>query len=180
VVDVEVDGIGLTRPLNDPCGQPLTPVMKNPDGTRSTRCNQNNRITLARPSIPSHPLSSPITPLIASAMPRGKLWAVSHIVAEDDSNPNKRLFLVHWQGYSAAYDTWEPLKNLLPGSKDIVREWDKEKKLKVKEEKAAVKQERREYLAERREKKILKRSASQISLDERKAGAGGVKLNQTV
>jgi len=113
-------------------------------------------------------------------MPRGKLWAVSHIVAEDDSNPNKRLFLVHWQGYSAAYDTWEPLKNLLPGSKDIVREWDKEKKLKVKEEKAAVKQERREYLAERREKKILKRSASQISLDERKAGAAGVKLSQTV
>ena len=113
-------------------------------------------------------------------MPRGKVWAVSHIVAEDDSNPNKRQFLVHWQGFSSDYDTWEPLKNLLPGSKDIVREWDKQKKLKSKEEKAAVKQERREYRAEMREKKALKRSASQISLDERKAGAARVKLSQTV
>ena len=112
-------------------------------------------------------------------MPRGKVWAVSHIVAEDDSNPNKRQFLVHWQGFSSDYDTWEPLKNLLPGSKDIVREWDKQKKQKSKEEKAVVKQERREYLAEMREKKGLKRNASQISLDERKAAAP-LKLSQTV
>ena len=113
-------------------------------------------------------------------MPRNKVWAVSHIVAEDDSNPQKRFFLVHWAGFSSDYDTWEPLKNLLPGAKDIVREWDKQKKQKVKEEKALVKQERKEYLAEMKEKKGVKRSSSQISLDQMKASATRVKLSQTV
>lgn len=113
-------------------------------------------------------------------MPKGKVWAVSHIVAEDNSNPRKPLFLVHWAGYTSDYDTWEPRKNLLPGAQEILREWKQQKKRQAKELKAGAKQERRERLAQVREKKALKRSASQMSLDERGVTAARVKVDQTV
>lgn len=61
-------------------------------------------------------------------MSDGRSYEVSHIVDEDYSNPNKRVFRVHWLGYPSKYDSWEPLENLQDGALEVVREWDRKKK----------------------------------------------------
>lgn len=115
-------------------------------------------------------------------MPKDKAWAVDHIIAEDDSQPGQRFFLIHWAGYTADFDSWEPLKNLLPGAKELLREWDKKRKQETKERKTAAHDEKREFMAPVREKKGLKRNASQISLhNQGKTNASSrVKLDQMV
>jgi hypothetical protein len=56
------------------------------------------------------------------------VYEVSHIVDEDCSHPNQRVFLVRWVGYTSQQDTWEPLDNLKDGAMEVVREWDRKKK----------------------------------------------------
>jgi len=57
-----------------------------------------------------------------------EVYEVSHIVDEDYSNPNQRVFRVRWLGYSAQHDSWEPLENLQNGAMEVVRAWDRKKK----------------------------------------------------
>src|SRR5271156_3797256 len=57
-----------------------------------------------------------------------EVYEVSHILDEDLSNPNERVFLVRWLGYSADFDSWEPLNHLKDGALEVVREWDRKKK----------------------------------------------------
>jgi Chromo (CHRromatin Organisation MOdifier) domain len=61
-------------------------------------------------------------------MSDGNVYEVSHIVDEDYSNPNKRIFRVRWLGYTSKYDSWEPLENLQDGALEVVRNWDLKKK----------------------------------------------------
>jgi len=56
------------------------------------------------------------------------VFEVSHIVDEDCSDPNKRVFKVHWVGYPSEYDSWEPVENLADGASRVIREWDRKKK----------------------------------------------------
>ena len=57
-----------------------------------------------------------------------RVFEVSHIVDEDCSDPNKRIFKVHWAGYPSEYDSWEPLENLAAGASQVIRKWDRKKK----------------------------------------------------
>ena len=58
------------------------------------------------------------------------VFEVSHIVDEDCSDPNKRIYKVHWAGYPSEYDSWEPLENLAAGASQVIRKWDRKKKKK--------------------------------------------------
>lgn len=105
-------------------------------------------------------------------MPDNEVYEVSHIIDEDYSNPNERVFLVRWLGYSPDYDSWEPLDNLLPGAIEIVNEWDRKKKpphkRKAKEDKVYKPQKR------------FKREASEFSDDPPKERPRRVGTPQTV
>lgn len=57
-----------------------------------------------------------------------EVYEVSHILDEDYSIPNERVFLVRWLGYSANFDSWEPLEHLKDGAIEVVQEWDRKKK----------------------------------------------------
>jgi hypothetical protein len=104
-------------------------------------------------------------------------YEVSHIVDEDYSNPNERVFLVHWLGYSSENDSWEPLENLIDGAIDVVREWDRKQKQAQKQQ--AQKRKAHEDKARGVQKKAKRRS-SQISQDGRKDSIGRVKASKTV
>jgi len=98
------------------------------------------------------------------------LYEVSHIVEEDYSNPNQRVFLVRWLGYTSASDSWEPLENLEDGAIEVVREWDRKKKQAQKRKAAETKLSANN----------VKRSTTQIRDDPRKASSGRVKSSQMV
>src|SRR5579862_7437067 len=101
-------------------------------------------------------------------MPDEETYEVSHIVKEDYSNPNQRMFLIRWLGYTPDYDSWEPQENLEPDAIEVVREWDRKKKIlqkrKAKEDKVSAAQ------------KGVKKTASK---DSRTESSGRVK-SQTV
>ena len=103
-------------------------------------------------------------------MPEEPLYEVSHIVEEDYSNPNQRVFLVRWLGYTSASDSWEPLENLEDGAIEVVREWDRKKKQAQKRKAAETKLSANN----------VKRSTTQICDDPRKASSGRVKSSQMV
>ena len=103
-------------------------------------------------------------------MPDEPLYEVSHIVDEDYSNPNQRVFLVRWLGYTSASDSWEPLENLELGAIEVVREWDRKKKLAQKQKASGAKVSANN----------VKRSESQIRDEPRKAGSGRVKSSRVV
>jgi hypothetical protein len=98
------------------------------------------------------------------------LYEVSHIIEEDYSNPNQRVFLVRWLGYTSASDSWEPLENLEDGAIEVVREWDRKKK-------QAQKRKASETKASANN---VKRTASQIRDEPRKPSSGRVKSSQEV
>ena len=98
------------------------------------------------------------------------LYEVSHIVEEDYSNPNQRVFLVRWLGYTPAADSWEPLENLEDGAIEVVREWDRKKK-------QAQKRKASETKASANN---VKGTASQIRDGPRKPSSGRVKSSQKV
>src|ERR1700736_6819562 len=109
-------------------------------------------------------------------------YEVSHIVDEDYSNPNERVFLVHWLGYSSENDSWEPLENLIDGAVDVVREWDRKQKQAQKQQaqkQQAQKRKAQEDKASDVQKKVKRRS-SQISQEGRKDSIGRVKAPKTV
>jgi len=95
-------------------------------------------------------------------MPEEEVYEVSHIVDEDYSNPNQRVFRVRWLGYSPQYDSWEPLENLKDGALEVVREWDRNKKKPQGQTRKAT--EEKSNGAQKRQR----RSASQISDTNRK------------
>jgi hypothetical protein len=103
-------------------------------------------------------------------MPDEPLYEVSHIVEEDYSNLNQRVFLVRWLGYTSASDSWEPLENLEDGAIEVVREWDRKKKQAQKRKAPETKVSANN----------VKRSASQIRDELRKASSGRVKSSQKV
>lgn len=84
-----------------------------------------------------------------------EVYEVSHIVDEDHSNPNTRMFLVRWMGYPPEFDSWEPLENLHDGAMDVIREWDRKQKL---ERKRKAREEKEEKV---RAKKKPKRNVTQ-------------------
>jgi Chromo (CHRromatin Organisation MOdifier) domain len=55
------------------------------------------------------------------------IYQVSHIVDEDLSRTNGRVFLIRWKGYGPDFDSWEPIENFLPGALSAVNEWDEAK-----------------------------------------------------
>ena len=103
-------------------------------------------------------------------MPKEQLYEVSHIVDEDYSNPNQRVFLIRWLGYTSDADSWEPIENLEYGAIEVVREWDKKKKQKHKRNASETKVDAN----------TVKRSSSQIRDEPRKSSSGRVKSSQTV
>jgi len=105
-------------------------------------------------------------------MPNDNVYEVSHIVAEDHSNPKQRLFLVRWLGYAAEYDSWEPLENLKDGAIEVIKEWDRknkyDRKRKATETKTAGLQRQ------------PKRSLSQLTDDGSQETSRRTKTSQTV
>lgn len=99
-------------------------------------------------------------------------FEVSHIVEEDYSNPNKRVFLIRWLGYTSENDSWEPLENLEPGAIEVVRKWDRKKKQlqrrKAKEDRVTV------------APNSSRRRASPTSEDSHSDSSGRVKSSQMV
>jgi hypothetical protein len=93
-------------------------------------------------------------------------YEVSHIVEEDYSNPNQRVFLVRWLGYSAEHDSWEPLENLEEDAIEVVREWDRKQR---------QKQKTRDKLQNKRGK-----SADRVTAESRPQGSGLAKSFHTV
>ena len=91
------------------------------------------------------------------------LYEVSHVVDEDYSNPNQRVLLVRWVGYTSASDSWEPLENLEDGAIEVVREWDRKKK--------------QEQMRKVQETKV---NGTQARDGPRKPNSGRVKWSQTV
>ena len=91
------------------------------------------------------------------------LYEVSHIVEEDYSNPNQRVFLVRWRDYTSEADSWEPLENLEDGAIEVVREWDRKNKQ-----------------VQKRKVQEAKVSASQLRAGPRIASSGRVKSSQMV
>lgn len=103
-------------------------------------------------------------------MPKEQLYEVSHIVDEDYSNPNQRVFLIRWLGYTSDDDSWEPMENLECGAIEVVRDWDKKKK-----------QEQKRNASETKvNANNVKTSSSQIRDEPRKASSQRVKSSQTV
>jgi hypothetical protein len=103
-------------------------------------------------------------------MSDGNVYEVSHIVDEDYSDPNRRVFRVRWLGYASKHDSWEPLENLQDGALDAVREWDRKKK----------QARKRKAMEEKANAINTWRNASQISEDSRRGKFRRCKASETV
>lgn len=113
-----------------------------------------------------------LLPGLVVSMSDNETYEVSHIVDEDYSNPKQRLFLVRWLGYTPEYDSWEPLKNLIPSAVEVIKEWDRKQK-------QAQKRKAQENKTNGAQKKT-RQSPSQTSDESREETAGRVKTSQTV